>query len=74
MESGVVRWSKFGVEMEIGDDERYQRDYLYRRGGIPKGRAGHHVERMNLLRGSLLDLPSSSVFVRGEFSVSLLFP
>jgi hypothetical protein len=49
--------------MEIGDDERYQRDYLYRRGGIPKGGAGHHVERMYLLRGvSFLDLPSSLLF------------
>jgi hypothetical protein len=59
--------------MEIGDDERYQRDYLYRRGGIPKGGAGHHVEHMYLLSGSLLtflvsflDLPSSLLFYEKE--------
>jgi hypothetical protein len=61
--------------MEIGDDERYQREYLYRRGGIPKGGAGHHVERMYLLRGSpltflgsFLGVPSSLPFYKKKKS------
>ncbi len=74
MESGVLKWRKVwgrgGDGLDCENDARYQRGYLYRRGGSPKGGAGYHEGRIYGFRGSLLtylvrflDHSSSSVFL-----------